>query len=36
VIPYIYNYIAGWSKKYDKIRVSALGQIFLDAAVQVA
>ncbi len=36
VIPYIYNYIAGWSKKYDKIRVSALGQIFLDQAVQVA
>jgi peptide/nickel transport system substrate-binding protein len=36
VIPYIYNYISGWSKKYDKIRVSALGQIFLDTAVQVA
>jgi peptide/nickel transport system substrate-binding protein len=36
VIPYIYNYISGWSKKFDKIRVSALGQIFLDTAVQVA
>ena len=36
VVPYIYNYIAGWSTKYDGIRVSALGQIFLDKAVQVA
>jgi peptide/nickel transport system substrate-binding protein len=35
-IPYIYNYISGWSKKYDKVRVSALGQIFLDQAVEVA
>ena len=35
VVPYIYNYIAGWSKKYDGIRVSALGQIFLDKAVEV-
>jgi hypothetical protein len=34
-LPYIYNYIAGWSKKYDGIRVSALGQIFLDKAVEV-
>ena len=36
VVPYIYNYISGWSTKYDAIRVSALGQIFLDKAVQVA
>jgi peptide/nickel transport system substrate-binding protein len=36
VLPYFYNYITGWSKKYDKIRVSALGQIFLDQAVKVA
>ena len=36
VVPYIYNYISGWSTKYDGIRVSALGQIFLDKAVQVA
>jgi peptide/nickel transport system substrate-binding protein len=36
VVPYFYNYISGWSKQYDGIRVSALGQIFLDKAVQVA
>jgi peptide/nickel transport system substrate-binding protein len=36
VVPYFYNYISGWSKKYDGIRVSALGQIFLEKAVQVA
>ena len=35
VVPYFYNYISGWSKKYDGIRVSALGQIFLDKAVEV-
>ena len=36
VIPYHYNYISGWSKSFDGIRVSALGQMFLDKAVQVA
>lgn len=36
VVPYFYNYISGWSTKYDGIRVSALGQIFLDKAVEVA
>jgi peptide/nickel transport system substrate-binding protein len=35
VVPYHYNYISGWSKKFDGIRVSALGQIFLDKATQV-
>jgi peptide/nickel transport system substrate-binding protein len=35
VVPYHYNYISGWSKKFDGIRVSALGQMFLDKAVQV-
>jgi peptide/nickel transport system substrate-binding protein len=36
VVPYFYNYIAGWSKKFDGIRVSALGQVFVEKAVQVA
>ena len=36
VVPYLYNYISGWSKKFDGIKVSALGQMFLDKAVQVA
>ena len=36
VVPYFYNYIAGWSKKFDNIRVSALGQVFVEKAVQVA
>jgi peptide/nickel transport system substrate-binding protein len=36
VLPYWYNYITGWSKKFDGIRVSALGQMYLDKAVQVA
>jgi peptide/nickel transport system substrate-binding protein len=36
VIPYFYNYISGWSTKYDGLRVSALGQIFLEKASQVA
>ena len=36
VIPYFYNYISGWSTKFADIKVSALGQIFLDKAAQVA
>jgi peptide/nickel transport system substrate-binding protein len=36
VIPYFYNYISGWSKSFDGLRVSALGQIFLEKASQVA
>lgn len=36
LVPYHYNYISGWSKTFDGIRVSALGQMFLDKAVQVA
>jgi peptide/nickel transport system substrate-binding protein len=36
VLPYWYNYITGWSTKFDGIRVSALGQMFLEKATQVA
>lgn len=36
LVPYHYNYISGWSKKFDGIRVSALGQMFLGQASQVA
>jgi peptide/nickel transport system substrate-binding protein len=36
LVPYHYNYISGWSVKFDGIKVSALGQMFLDKAVQVA
>jgi peptide/nickel transport system substrate-binding protein len=36
VVPFFYNYIAGWSKAFDGIRVSALGQVFVEKAVQVA
>jgi peptide/nickel transport system substrate-binding protein len=36
VVPYIYNFLSGWSNKFDGIRVSALGQIFLEKAAQVA
>jgi peptide/nickel transport system substrate-binding protein len=36
VLPYWYNYITGWSKKFDGIRVSALGQMYLEKATQVA
>ena len=35
LVPYHYNYISGWSVKFDGIKVSALGQMFLDKAVQV-
>ena len=31
-IPYFYNYLSGHSKKFTGIRISALGQIFLDGA----
>jgi peptide/nickel transport system substrate-binding protein len=36
VVPYFYNYISGWWNTFDGIRVSALGQIFLDKATRVA
>jgi peptide/nickel transport system substrate-binding protein len=36
VVPYFYNYISGWWSNFEGIRVSALGQIFLDKATQVA
>ena len=36
VVPYFYNYIAGWSTKFDGIRVSALGQVFVEKAFEVA
>ena len=32
MVPYFYNYIAGWSTKFAGIQVSALGQMFLDKA----
>jgi hypothetical protein len=35
-VPYFYNYISGWWKNFDGIRVSALGQIFLEKATMVA
>jgi peptide/nickel transport system substrate-binding protein len=35
IIPYFYNYISGWSTAFDGIKVSALGQMFLEKAVQV-
>ena len=34
VIPYFYNYLSGHSKKFQGVRVSALGQMFLDQASQ--
>jgi len=34
-LPYFYNYLSGHSKKFQNIRVSALGQMFLDQASQV-
>jgi peptide/nickel transport system substrate-binding protein len=36
LVPYFYNYISGWSKKFDGIKISALGQMFLAQATQVA
>jgi peptide/nickel transport system substrate-binding protein len=32
VVPYFYNYISGYSNNYTGVRVSALGQMFLDQA----
>jgi peptide/nickel transport system substrate-binding protein len=32
LVPYFYNYIAGHSNKFTGVRVSALGQMFLDEA----
>jgi len=34
-IPYFYNYLSGYTKKFTGVRVSALGQMFLDQAGQV-
>ena len=34
-LPYFYNYLSGHSKKFQGVRVSALGQMFLDQASQV-
>ena len=35
LVPYFYNYISGYSKKFTGVRVSALGQMFLDQAAAV-
>ena len=35
-IPYFYNYLSAHSTKFDGIRISALGQMFLDKAGMVA
>jgi peptide/nickel transport system substrate-binding protein len=32
IVPYFYNYISGHSKRFTGVRVSALGQMFLDQA----
>jgi peptide/nickel transport system substrate-binding protein len=34
-LPYFYNYLSGHSKSFQGVRVSALGQMFLDQASQV-
>jgi peptide/nickel transport system substrate-binding protein len=34
-LPFFYNYLSGNSKKYQAVRVSALGQMFLEKASQV-
>jgi peptide/nickel transport system substrate-binding protein len=34
-LPYFYNYLSGYSKSFQGMRVSALGQMFLDKASQV-
>jgi hypothetical protein len=31
-VPYFYNYISGYSNNFTGVRVSALGQMFLDQA----
>jgi len=35
-IPYFYNYLSAHSKKFTGVRVTALGQMFLDAAGEVS
>jgi peptide/nickel transport system substrate-binding protein len=35
IVPYFYNYISGFTKQYTGVRVSALGQLFLDQAAKV-
>ena len=35
IVPYFYNYISGHSKSFTGVRVSALGQLFLDRAAAV-
>jgi peptide/nickel transport system substrate-binding protein len=35
LFPYFFNYLAAHSKKFDGIRLTALGHLFLDKAGQV-
>ena len=35
ILPYFYNYISGYNNKFTGVRVSALGQMFLDQAAAV-
>jgi len=35
LVPYFYDYISGYSNKFTGVRVSALGQMFLDQASMV-
>ena len=35
IVPYFYNYISGYSNNFTGVRVSALGQMFLDQASTV-
>ncbi|MGE3688845.1 MAG: ABC transporter substrate-binding protein [Acidimicrobiia bacterium] len=35
IVPYFYNYISGFTKQFTGVRVSALGQLFLDQAAAV-
>ena len=35
IVPYFYDYISGFSNKFTGVRVSALGQMFLDQAATV-
>ena len=35
IVPYFYNYISGYSNSFTGVRVSALGQMFLDQASAV-
>jgi hypothetical protein len=35
-VPYFYYYISAISSKYEGVKVSALGQVFLEKATQAA